>query len=224
MNNFNNLYQNPYMMNTWQSPYNPLQNEINRLNQRKQEIDAQLSMLQNQSQQTPVIQNFQFTPQNQQNNEYDFNGSFVEKEEEVNNLVNQTNKPLFLMNKNKNEFYIKNPNGEVQVFNFEQKEKFEKMTQSIQEPQTKETEILSNNNLEELEQKIAKVDENIKSIDENVSSLFGFLKGFENDLAQMGLLYQNVLKTLQEQNKSDYEPPEVIEAQVKEKKFKRGLK
>ena len=221
MNNFNNPYNNPYMMNMWQTPYtNPLQNEINRLNQRKQEIDAQLNMLQNQNQQTPVIQNFQLAPQQQGNQSFDFNGSFVEKEEDVNAINNQTNKPLFLMNKNKNEFYIKNPDGTVQSFSFEQKDKFEQMTQNnSQLSQSNQNDQIGSHDdeIKLLDSKITQMNDDIKTVGDNITSLFAILRGFNDNLERMGLMYQNSLNSIEKQNISDLDVP-IVDAQIKEKK------
>lgn len=221
MNNFNNPYNNPYMMNMWQTPYtNPLQNEINRLNQRKQEIDAQLNMLQNQNQQTPVIQNFQLAPQQQGNQSFDFNGSFVEKEEDVNAINNQTNKPLFLMNKNKNEFYIKNPDGNVQSFSFEQKDKFEQMTQNnSQLGQSNQNDQIGSHDdeIKLLDSKITQMNDDIKTVGDNITSLFAILRGFNDNLERMGLIYQNSLNPIEKQNISDLDVP-IVDAQIKEKK------
>lgn len=221
MNNFNNPYNNPYMMNVWQTPYqNPLQNEINRLNQRKQEIDAQLNMLQNQNQQTPVIQNFQLAPQQQGNQSFDFNGSFVEKEEDVNAINNQTNKPLFLMNKNKNEFYIKNTDGTIQSFSFEQKDKFEQMTQNnAQISQNNQNDQIGSHDdeIKLLDSKITQMNDDIKTVGDNITSLFAILRGFNDNLERMGLIYQNSLNSIEKQNISDLDVP-IVDAQIKEKK------
>ena len=221
MNNFNNPYNNPYMINMWQTPYtNPLQNEINRLNQRKQEIDAQLNMLQNQNQQTPVIQNFQLAPQQQGNQSFDFNGSFVEKEEDVNAINNQTNKPLFLMNKNKNEFYIKNPDGTIQSFSFEQKDKFEQMTQNnSQLSQSNQNDQIGSHDdeIKLLDSKITQMNDDIKTVSDNITSLFAILRGFNDNFERIGLIYQNSLNPIEKQNISDLDVP-IVDAQIKEKK------
>lgn len=167
MNNFN-PYMNNGMMGNMYQPFNPMQSRLNSLNQQKQELENQINMLQSQMPQTPIVQNFQLTPQGQQN--FDFNGSFVEKEEDVNNIKNDTTKPLFLMNKNKNEFYIKNPDGTVQIFNFEQKEQFEKMT------------LKNNDNLE---------NQDIKKMNDDIIAIFGVLNTLQGNFDKLVQIIAN---------------------------------
>lgn len=176
------MNNNPYNNYNMYNPYNnPVQNRINTLNQQKQDIEAQINMLQGQTQQTPIVQNFQLNPQNQN---YDFNGSFIEKEEDAKNFNISDNKPLFLMNKNKNEFYIKNVDGTVQTFSFEQ--------------------VIENNNANSNSETIAP-NEDLKEVKESITSILAILDVMNQNFNGMAQILGNMQNDVQNQTETHLE-------------------
>ena len=124
------------------------------------------------------------------------------------------------MNKNKNEFYIKNPDGIVQSFSFEQKDKFEQMTQNnSQLSQSNQNDQIGSHDdeIKLLDSKITQMNDDIKTVGDNITSLFAILRGFNDNLERMGLMYQNSLNSIEKQNISDLDVP-IVDAQIKEKK------
>lgn len=139
MNNaFNNPYMNsmpnPYISNTYMpSSYSP-QGRIQALEQQKRDIDSQISMLQSQTNQSPLPQiniNNQIptTPTSQQNvnpmgmnqgqQQFDFSGKFIKNESELEETFNN-NLPVILMSSEDNKFYIKNMDGSITKYKFEE--------------------------------------------------------------------------------------------------------
>lgn len=126
-NNFANPYMtNPYMNNPYATPmaYGSNQNRLSMLEQQKRDIENQISMLQNQQSQMPLTINNNIVPNNnsggmQQNATYDFNGKFIKSEDELKETFNN-NLPIILMSSEDSKFYIKNLDGTVTKYRFEE--------------------------------------------------------------------------------------------------------
>lgn len=126
-NNFANPYMtNPYMNNPYTTPmaYGSNQNRLSMLEQQKRDIENQISMLQNQQSQMPLTINNNIVPNNnsggmQQNATYDFNGKFIKSEDELKETFNN-NLPIILMSSEDSKFYIKNLDGTITKYRFEE--------------------------------------------------------------------------------------------------------
>lgn len=85
------------------------------LMQQKQMIDNQLQSLQQYANIPPININNQITPQSQST--FDFNGQWVNDENEARGVANN-NLPLILFDKNNPVFYMKNMDGTFKKFQF----------------------------------------------------------------------------------------------------------
>lgn len=94
--------------------YNPT---LDRLINQRQMLDQQINNLQQYSV-PPININNQFT---QPNNNFDFNGRWVNNEQEARNISNN-NLPLILFDKNNPVFYMKNLDGTFETYEFTKKE------------------------------------------------------------------------------------------------------
>ena len=95
--------------------YNPMQQRMEQLLNQKQMIEQQMQMLQQfQSQVPPININNQLTPQI---GNYDFNGKWVDSEEQARNIANN-NLPLILFDNNNPIFYMKQVNGDFKKYSF----------------------------------------------------------------------------------------------------------
>lgn len=95
--------------------YNPMQARADSLMQQKQMIEQQLQQLQQYSNIPPININNQITPTSQQS--YDFNGKWVNNEQEARQFAN-TNLPTILFDNNEPIFYMKNMDGSFKKFRF----------------------------------------------------------------------------------------------------------
>lgn len=82
--------------------YNPAQARIDSLMQQRQMIDQQIQQVQQYANIPPININNQITPQQQGN--FDFNGKWVNDEQEARNFAN-ANLPTILFDNNKSIFY-----------------------------------------------------------------------------------------------------------------------
>lgn len=96
--------------------YNPVQSRVDSLIQQKAMIERQLQSLQ-QMNSVPNININNMPPQPQMN--FDFNGKWVDGEEQARNVVNN-NLPLILFDNNNPVFYMKNMDGTFKKFKFEE--------------------------------------------------------------------------------------------------------
>lgn len=97
---------------------NPLQTRIDSLNQQKQMIDNQLQSLQQMSAVPPININNNMGP-SIPSGTYDFNGKWVDNEEQAKQVANN-NLPLILFDNNDNIFYMKGMDGSFKKFKFEE--------------------------------------------------------------------------------------------------------
>lgn len=97
--------------------YDPLQSRRDLLNQQRQMIEQQLQSL-NQMSVPPININNNMTPSNLLNN-FDFNGKWVDSEEQAKQISNN-NLPLILFDNNQNMFYMKTIDGTFKKFKFEE--------------------------------------------------------------------------------------------------------
>lgn len=125
-NNFSNPYlQNPYMNNAYfPQPYGSSQNRIAMLEQQKHDIENQISALQSQQGQSnlpPININNQISPNGntQPQGNFDFNGRFIKNESEIKDVFNN-NLPIILMSSEDSKFYIKNLDGSITKYKFEE--------------------------------------------------------------------------------------------------------
>lgn len=95
--------------------YNPMQARADSLMQQKQMIEQQLQQLQQYSNIPPININNQITPTSQQS--YDFNGKWVNNEQEARQFAN-SNLPTILFDNNEPIFYMKNMDGSFKKFRF----------------------------------------------------------------------------------------------------------
>lgn len=95
--------------------YNPMQARADSLMQQKQMIEQQLQQLQQYSNIPPININNQISPTSQQS--YDFNGKWVNNEQEARQFAN-TNLPTILFDNNEPIFYMKNMDGSFKKFRF----------------------------------------------------------------------------------------------------------
>ena len=95
--------------------YNPMRARADSLMQQKQMIEQQLQQLQQYSNIPPININNQITPTSQQS--YDFNGKWVNNEQEARQFAN-TNLPTILFDNNEPIFYMKNMDGSFKKFRF----------------------------------------------------------------------------------------------------------
>ena len=105
------MYNSPYN-------YNPLQSRMDSLMQQKQMIEQQLQSLQSMSAVPPININNNMTPSSV-GSSFDFNGKWVDNEEQARQIVNM-NKPLILFDNNNPIFYMKNMDGTFKKFHFEE--------------------------------------------------------------------------------------------------------
>lgn len=125
--------------------YNPAQSRVDSLMQQRQMIDQQIQNLSQYANIPPININNQITPQSQSS--FDFNGKWVNSEQEARNFAN-ANLPTILFDSNESIFYMKTLDGSFKKF------KFEEITEE-QQPNPLET----------------RVDGIEKKIDELISSL-----------------------------------------------------
>lgn len=97
--------------------YNPAQARIDSLMQQRQMIDQQIQQVQQYANIPPININNQITPQQQGN--FDFNGKWVNDEQEARNFAN-ANLPTILFDNNKSIFYMKSLDGTFKKFKFEE--------------------------------------------------------------------------------------------------------
>lgn len=113
MQNYINPY-NPYMANF-------MQNRMESLQRQRADIDNQISMMNQQMGQQPPIQQTFITnpqPQEQQGMQFDFKGKWVASEQEARSISN--NIPLLLLDENDSKFYMKDAQGGLRAFKFEE--------------------------------------------------------------------------------------------------------
>nr|DAS58817.1 MAG TPA: hypothetical protein [Caudoviricetes sp.] len=96
--------------------YNPVQSRMDSLMQQKALIDQQIQSLQQMS--VPNI-NINNMPSNSPTSNFDFNGKWVDGEEQARNIANN-NLPLILFDNNNPIFYMKNMDGGFKKFKFEE--------------------------------------------------------------------------------------------------------
>ena len=96
---------------------NPAQARIDSLMQQRQMIDQQIQQVQQYANIPPININNQITPQQQGN--FDFNGKWVNNEQEAKNFAN-ANLPTILFDNNKSIFYMKALDGTFKKFKFEE--------------------------------------------------------------------------------------------------------
>lgn len=95
--------------------YNPMQQRMDQLLNQKQMIEQQMQMLQQfQPQMPPININNQLTPQT---SNFDFNGKWVDSEEQARSIANN-NLPLILFDNNNPIFYMKQTNGDFKKYSF----------------------------------------------------------------------------------------------------------
>ena len=136
--------------------YNPMQQRMEQLLNQKQMIEQQMQMLQQfQSQVPPININNQLTPQI---GNYDFNGKWVDSEEQARNIANN-NLPLILFDNNNPIFYMKQVNGDFKKYSFS--EIIDQPKESI-ENKVNDLEDKLNRLLENLQGKEVSNDESIK--------------------------------------------------------------
>lgn len=136
--------------------YNPMQQRMEQLLNQKQMIEQQMQMLQQfQSQVPPININNQLTPQI---GNYDFNGKWVDSEEQARNIANN-NLPLILFDNNNPIFYMKQVNGDFKKYSFS--EIIDQPKESI-ENKVNDLENKLNRLLENLQGKEVSNDESIK--------------------------------------------------------------
>ena len=171
------------MANNYFNPYNPympnfIQTRIDGLQRQKADLDNQINMLNQQmqpQQQAPIQQTFingqpaqQVSTQQDQN--FDFKGKWVANKEEAKNIANN-NLPLILLDGSESKFYMKDSQGTLRTFKFE--EVFEKENESS----TQNEEIaLIKNQMEQQNKAIqailatlSKNDTNIQKNEESIS-------------------------------------------------------
>lgn len=136
--------------------YNPMQQRMEQLLNQKQMIEQQMQMLQQfQTQVPPININNQLTPQI---GNYDFNGKWVDSEEQARNIANN-NLPLILFDNNNPIFYMKQVNGDFKKYSFS--EIIDQPKESI-ENKVNDLEDKLNRLLENLQGKEVSNDESIK--------------------------------------------------------------
>ena len=96
--------------------YNPMQSRVDSLMQQKAMIEQQLQSLQQMN--VPNI-NINNIPSNPVPSNFDFNGKWVDGEEQARNIANN-NLPLILFDNNNPVFYMKNTDGAFKKFKFEE--------------------------------------------------------------------------------------------------------
>lgn len=101
--------------------YNPLQSRMDSLMQQRQMIDQQLQSLQQMGNVPPVTINNNMTPQQQGVNgmNFDFNGKWVDNEEQAKRIMT-TNLPLIAFDNNNPIFYMKGSDGNFRKYRFEE--------------------------------------------------------------------------------------------------------
>lgn len=97
--------------------YNPAQSRVDSLLQQRQMIDQQIQSLQQYTNIPPININNQISPQTQGN--FDFNGKWVNNEQEARNFAN-ANLPTILFDNNDSIFYMKSMDGSFKKFKFEE--------------------------------------------------------------------------------------------------------
>lgn len=136
--------------------YNPMQQRMEQLLNQKQMIEQQMQMIQQfQTQVPPININNQLTPQI---GNYDFNGKWVDSEEQARNIANN-NLPLILFDNNNPIFYMKQVNGDFKKYSFS--EIIDQPKESI-ENKVNDLEDKLNRLLENLQGKEVSNDESIK--------------------------------------------------------------
>lgn len=96
----------------------PIQSRIDYLTQQRNMIDSQLQSMQ-QMAVPPININNQITPAVSNNETYDFNGKWVDNEEQIKSISHGST-PLLLFDNNNPIFYIKNTDGTIKKFQFEE--------------------------------------------------------------------------------------------------------
>ena len=144
--------------------YNPVQSRVDSLIQQKAMIEQQLQSLQQMN--VPNI-NINNMPSNPVPSNFDFNGKWVDGEEQARNIANN-NLPLILFDNNNPVFYMKNMDGAFKKFKFEE----------IKE------EKVENANNERMDMLEAKMDTILKA-----------LQGEPQQVQKMYLVNKNLLKT-----------------------------
>lgn len=97
--------------------YNPAQSRVDSLMQQRQMIDQQIQNLSQYANIPPININNQITPQSQSS--FDFNGKWVNSEQEARNFAN-ANLPTILFDNNESIFYMKTLDGSFKKFKFEE--------------------------------------------------------------------------------------------------------
>ena len=96
--------------------YNPAQSRVDSLMQQRQMIDQQIQNLSQYANIPPININNQINPQT---NGFDFNGKWVNNEQEARNFTN-ANLPTILFDNNESIFYMKSMDGSFKKFKFEE--------------------------------------------------------------------------------------------------------
>ncbi len=96
--------------------YNPAQSRVDSLMQQRQMIDQQIQNLSQYANIPPININNQISPQA---SGFDFNGKWVNNEQEARNFVN-ANLPTILFDNNESIFYMKSMDGSFKKFKFEE--------------------------------------------------------------------------------------------------------
>lgn len=136
--------------------YNPVQSRMDSLIQQKALIDQQIQSLQQMSVPNININNIPSNPAPMTNN-FDFNGKWVDNEEQAKQIAGN-NLPLILFDNNNPIFYMKNMDGSFKKFKFEEIQEATVDTQTNERMDLLETKL--NTILEALQGNSNKVEEN----------------------------------------------------------------
>ncbi len=99
--------------------WNQVQSRIDMLNQQKQSIEQQINSLQQYTGIPPININNNMQQPYQAPQQFDFNGKFVNNEQEAKGIANNT-LPLILFDQSNPIFYMKNVDGSLKKFKFEE--------------------------------------------------------------------------------------------------------
>lgn len=152
--------------------YNPMQSKYENLMQQKQIIEQQMQMIQQyQNPMPPININNQITPQG---GNYDFNGKWVNTEQEARNISN-SNLPTIMFAKEEQIFYMKDLNGTFRKYSYQ----------------------------EVVEQAETSADERINSLEMKINSLLNALGVKENEQVDIQLDGQHEQQSINANHKSN---------------------
>lgn len=97
---------------------NPYQIQMDSLLQQKQAIEKKMNELQQYGAVPPININNQITPVP---NNFDFNGKWVNSEQEARNIA-RNNLPVMSMDRNLDCFYLTNPDGSFEIYDYVKRE------------------------------------------------------------------------------------------------------